>query len=150
MNLYAQGKQTKSQKGFTLIEIMVVLFIIGLMAAVVAPALFDNTEEARLKKAAIDIQQLEGALQRYNLRTNAFPTTEQGLQALVSAPTTGDIPRSYPEGGFITRLPKDPWDNDYVLLYPGEVGRYDLYSLGPDGQEGTDDDIGTWNLNDYL
>lgn len=143
-------KRSGLQKGFTLIEIMVVLFIIGLMAAVVAPALFGNTEEARLTKAAIDIQQLEGALQRYNLKTNTFPTTDQGLQALVSIPTVGDIPRSYPEGGFITRLPQDPWGNDYVLLYPGEVGRYDLYSLGPDGQEGTDDDIGTWNLAEYL
>ncbi len=136
--------------GFTLIEIMVVLFIIGIMAAVVAPQILGNRDVAQIKKAAVDIQQLEGALEMYKLRTNSFPTTEQGLQALVSQPTIDPVPRSYPPEGIIKRLPLDPWGNDYVLLYPGEIGQYDLYSLGPDGLEGTDDDIGTWNINEYL
>jgi len=138
------------QSGFTLIEIMVVLFIIGIMAAVVAPQILGNREVAQLKKAAVDIQQLEGALEMYKLRTNSFPTSEQGLQALVSAPTIDPIPRGYPPEGIIKRLPTDPWGNDYVLLSPGEIGPYDLYSFGPDKIEGTEDDIGTWNINDYL
>jgi len=139
-----------AQKGFSLIEIMVVLFIIGIMAALVAPQILGNQETAQIKKAAVDIQQLEGALEMYKLRTNRFPTTEQGLEALVSAPTIDPIPRNYPDDGFIRRLPQDPWGNPYQLLSPGEIDTIDIYSFGPDLQEGTDDDIGTWNINDYL
>jgi general secretion pathway protein G len=137
-------------KGFTLIEIMVVIFIIATMAAVVAPKIFSQQDSAKIKKAAIDIQALEGSLELYRLQTNSIPTTEQGLDALVNAPTIDPIPRSYPEGGIIKRLPEDPWGNAYVLLYPGEVDQYDIYSFGPDGIEGSEDDIATWNLNDYL
>lgn len=140
----------KLQKGFSLIEIMVVLFIIGIMAALVAPQILGNQEAAQLKKAAVDIQQLEGALEMYKLRTNRFPTTEQGLEALVTAPTIDPIPRNYPRDGFIRRLPQDPWGNPYQLLSPGEVNAVDIYSFGPDLVEGTDDDIGTWNINEYL
>lgn len=142
-------KQT-TQRGFSLIEIMVVLLIIGLMAAVVAPQILGNQEEAQLKKAAVDIQQLEGALEMYKLRNNRFPTTEQGLQALVSMPTIDPVPRNYPEQGFIKRLPEDPWGNEYQLISPGETAAVDIYSLGPDGLAGTEDDIGNWNLNNYL
>jgi general secretion pathway protein G len=137
-------------KGFTLIEIMIVIFIIGMIMALVAPNIIGSQQEAELKKAAIDIQQLENSLEMYRLRTNRFPTTEQGLEALVSIPTIEPIPRSYPEGGIIKRLPLDPWGNDYILLSPGEINDVDLYSMGPDGLDGTDDDIGTWNINEYL
>lgn len=137
-------------KGFSLIEVMVVILIIGLMTALIAPNVLGNTEEAKLKKAAVDIQQLEGALEMYKLRNNVFPSTEQGLDALVNEPTIEPIPRNYPVDGFIKRLPQDPWGNDYQLLSPGELGTIDLYSNGPDGQSGTDDDIGNWNLNDFL
>lgn len=139
-----------NMQGFTLIEVMVVIFIIATMAAVVAPQIFQQQDSAKIKKAAIDIQALEGSLELYRLQTNTIPTTEQGLEALVSMPTIDPIPRSYPEGGIIKRLPEDPWGNAYVLLYPGEVGQYDIYSFGPDGVEGSDDDIATWNLNEYL
>lgn len=142
--------QAFKQLGFSLIEIMVVLFIIGIMAALVAPQILGNQETAQIKKAAVDIQQLEGALEMYKLRTNRFPTTEQGLDALVSAPTIDPLPRNYPADGFIRRLPQDPWGNPYQLLSPGEIDTIDIYSFGPDLQEGTDDDIGTWNINDYL
>jgi general secretion pathway protein G len=137
-------------RGFTLIEVMVVLLIIGIMASFVAPQILGSQEEAQLKKAAVDIQQLEGALEMYKLKNNVFPTTEQGLEALVTEPEIDPIPRNYPQGGFIKRLPEDPWGNAYQLLSPGEIGVIDLFSAGPDGEIGTEDDIGTWNLNDFL
>lgn len=143
-------KTSKRHSGFTLIEVMVVLLIIGIMAAIVAPNILGNQEDAQLKKAAIDIQQLETAMDMYKMRNNQFPTSEQGLDALVEQPTIEPIPRNYPTDGFIKRLPEDPWGNTYQLISPGEIGRYDIYSSGPDGQPGTDDDIGNWNLSDYL
>ena len=136
--------------GFSLIEVMVVILIIGIMTAIVAPNILSNQEKAQLKKAAIDIQKLEGAIEMYKLRNNSFPTTEQGLDALVTAPTIEPLPKNYPEGGFIRRLPNDPWGNPYALISPGELGMIDIFSNGPDGQPGTDDDIGNWNINDYL
>ena len=137
-------------KGFSLIEVMVVILIIGIMTAIVAPNILGNQEEAQLKKAAIDIQNLEGALEMYKLKNNVFPTTEQGLDALVTAPTIDPLPRNYPADGFIKRLPEDPWGNPYQLLNPGEMGSIDIFSNGPDGEPGTEDDIGNWNINDYL
>ena len=138
------------QQGFTLIEIMVVLLIIGIMASMVAPQILGNQEEAQLKKAAVDIQQLESALEMYKLSNNMFPTTEQGLEALVTAPTIEPVPRNYRNEGYIRRLPEDPWGNPYQLLSPGEMGTIDVFSNGPDREPGTEDDIGNWNLNDYL
>ena len=143
-------KMLKRQSGFSLIVIMVVLLIIGILASMVAPQILGNQEEAQLKKAAVDIQQLESALEMYKLKSNRFPTTEQGLDALVSAPTLDPIPRNYPADGYIKRLPDDPWGNPYVLISPGEMGTIDIFSNGPDGEPGTDDDIGNWNINDYL
>jgi general secretion pathway protein G len=143
-------KMLKRQSGFSLIEIMVVLLIIGILASMVAPQILGNQEEAQLKKAAVDIQQLESALEMYKLKSNRFPTTEQGLDALVSAPTLDPIPRNYPADGYIKRLPDDPWGNPYVLISPGEMGTIDIFSNGPDSEPGTDDDIGNWNINDYL
>lgn len=139
-----------AQRGFSLIEIMVVLLIIGIMASMVAPTILGNQEEAQIKKAAVDIQQLESALEMYKLKNNNFPTTEQGLEALVTAPTIEPLPRNFPDGGFIKRLPEDPWGNAYQLLSPGELGTVDIFSNGPDREPGTDDDIGNWNLNEYL
>lgn len=140
----------KRLQGFTLIEVMVVLLIIGIMAGIIAPQILGSQEEAQLKKAAVDIQQLETALERYKLSNNVFPTTEQTLEALVEQPTIDPIPRNYPEGGYIRRLPQDPWGNDYQILSPGELGAIDIFSNGPDLDAGTEDDIGNWNLNDYL
>ena len=136
-------KTLNRSSGFSLIEVMVVLLIIGIMASMVAPQILGNQEEAQLKKAAVDIQQMESALEMYKLRNNRFPTTEQGLEALVTAPTIDPIPRNYPEGGFIKRLPEDPWGNDYVYVYPGKhnEGSFDVFSKGPDGLLGTEDDI---------
>ena len=136
---------SRTSQGFSLIEVMVVLLIIGIMASMVAPQILGIQEEAQLKKAAVDIQQLESALEMYKLKSNTFPTTEQGLDALVSAPNIDPVPRNYPEGGFIKRLPEDPWGNPYQLLSPGEMGKIDIFSMGPDGEVGTEDDIGNWD-----
>lgn len=143
-------KKLTKQAGFSLIEVMVVLLIIGIMASMVAPSILGNQEEAQLKKAAVDIQQLESALEMYKLKNNRFPTTEQGLDALVEEPTIEPLPRNYPSDGFIKRLPEDPWGNPYTLISPGELGEIDIFSNGPDMEAGTDDDIGNWNVNDYL
>ncbi|MDX3772722.1 type II secretion system major pseudopilin GspG [Chromatiaceae bacterium AAb-1] len=135
------------QKGFTLLEVMVVIVILGIIASMVVPNLIGNQEAAARQKVVVDIQQLESALDMYRLRNGFYPTTEQGLQALVTAPSSQPVPRSFPEGGFIRRLPQDPWGEDYILVSPGQLGRIDVFSKGPDRVAGTDDDIGNWNLN---
>jgi general secretion pathway protein G len=143
-------KTLRRSSGFSLIEVMVVLLIIGMIMAIVAPNIIGQGEDAKRQKAALDIQTLTGALQMYKLRNNRYPSTEQGLEALVSAPTIEPIPRNYPEGGYIGRLPEDPWGNPYALISPGELGAIDIFSNGPDGEPGTDDDIGNWNSDEYL
>ncbi|SDK14717.1 type II secretion system protein G (GspG) [Ferrimonas sediminum] len=137
------------QRGFTLLEVMVVLVIIGIMASMIAPNLMGSKDKADIQKAVADIVSLENAMDMYRLDNNIYPTTEQGVTALVNRPNFSPEPRSYREGGYIKRLPKDPWGNDYVLLSPGEKGRFDLCSAGPDFQFGSEDDICNWNLTDY-
>ncbi len=136
------------QSGFTLLEVMVVIVILGILAVLVVPNLMGNRDIANRQKAISDIVALENMLDMYRLDNNRYPTTEQGLIALVSKPTSAPEPRNYRDGGYIKRLPKDPWGNEYQLLSPGSHGKIDIYSYGPDGEDGTDDDIGNWNLND--
>lgn len=140
-------QQQRNQGGFTLLEVMVVIVILGIIASMVVPNLMGNKEQADRQKAVVDIQQLESALDMYKLRNGFYPTTEQGMQALVTAATSQPVPRAFPDGGFIRRLPKDPWDEDYILVSPGQVGRIDILSKGPDRTAGTEDDIGNWNLD---
>ncbi len=137
------------QTGFTLLEVMVVLVIIGIIASMVVPNLMGSQDTAREQKAVIDIGSLETALGMYRSQNYNYPTTEQGLEALVEQTEIEPLPKRFPEGGFIKRLPKDPWGNDYQLLNPGEHGKMDVFSMGPDGEANTDDDIGNWNLGDY-
>lgn len=134
------------QRGFTLLEVMVVIVILGIIASMVVPNLLGNKESADQQKAKVDIQQLENVLDMYRLRNGFYPTTEQGLVALVQQATTDPVPRVFPEGGFIKRLPKDPWGEDYILVSPGQLGRIDILSKGPDRIAGSDDDIGNWDL----
>ena len=137
-------------RGFTLIELMIVVVILGILALVVVPNVMDRPDEARQIKAKSDIQSLETALRLFKLDNGFYPSTEQGLQALVAKPTTGKIPKKwnkpYIEKG---KLPKDPWGNDFVYLSPGLHGDYDIISYGADGVaggEGFDQDINSWEI----
>lgn len=141
-------KTHKKQTGFTLLEVMVVIMIIGGMAALIVPNLIGNKSKADIQKVKSDITALENALDMYNLDNSIYPTTDQGLEALVSEPESTPAARNYRDGGYIKRLPQDPWGNDYILNNPGENGKIDVLSVGLDGEEGTEDDIGNWNLNE--
>jgi len=137
--------------GFTLIELMVVMVILGILAGLIVPRIMDRPEEARRTKAAIQIQSIEQALKLYKLDNGQYPTTEQGLRALVEAPTVGMLPRNWRSGGYLDRgrVPKDPWDNDFVYISPGLHGDFDLISYGPDrqaGGEGINADVNNWEL----
>ena len=135
-------------RGFTLIEIMVVVIIIGLLAAVIVPNLMERVDEARIAKARQDIQAIETALTMYRLDNSKYPSTDQGLRALVEQPSDPSI-RHWRPGGYVQRASKDPWGNDYQYIAPGTRSRnFDLFSLGADAQpggEGIDADIGNWN-----
>jgi general secretion pathway protein G len=115
----------------------------------VVPNLMGSQDQAREQKAVIDITQLETQLEMYRSNNYDYPTTEQGLEALVTETDIEPLPRRFPDGGYIKRLPQDPWGNDYQLLNPGEYGKMDIFSMGPDGEAGTDDDIGNWNLGEF-
>jgi general secretion pathway protein G len=137
------------QRGFTLIEIMVVVIIIGLLAAVVVPQFLGRVDEARKVKAKQDIQGLETALTMYKLDNFSYPTNEEGLKALVEKPNDPNV-RNWRAGGYLKRLPKDPWGYDYQYQSPGTHGEVDVFSLGADNQpggEGVNADIGNWNLD---
>jgi len=137
------------QRGFTLLEIMVVVVIIGILAALVMPKIISRPDEARAIAAKQDIASLLQALKLYRLDNQRYPRTEQGLQALVTQPTTAPIPPNWKAGGYIERLPKDSWGNPYQYLNPGIHGEIDVFSYGADGApggEGNDADIGSWAL----
>lgn len=137
-------KQFK-QRGFTLIEIMVVVVIIGILVAAVAPKILSRPEQARIAKAKLDITSLENAFEMYKADNYQYPSTDQGIEALVNKPSGSPAPRNYNRGGYIKKLPKDPWGKEYVYLNPGIHAEIDVYSFGPD-QQPSDDDIGNWNI----
>ncbi|MES2319797.1 MAG: type II secretion system major pseudopilin GspG [Pseudomonadota bacterium] len=136
------------QRGFTLIEIMVVVVIIGILGALVVPKLMGKPGEARITAAKSDIATLMQALKIYKLDNLRYPTTAQGLQALVEKPNSGPAARGWKGGGYVDKLPKDPWGNPYQYISPGAHGEVDLFSFGADGQPGgagEDADIGSWD-----
>ena len=141
----------RESRGFTLIELMVVIVILSLLAVLVGPKIIGRSDDAKVADAKVQIRNLETALKLYKLDTGSFPTTEQGLQSLLTKPTVGKIPANYKAEGYLENksLPKDPWGADYIYLSPGEHGDYDLYSFGADGArggEGKNADIESWNL----
>ncbi|MDY0397091.1 MAG: type II secretion system major pseudopilin GspG [Desulfuromonas thiophila] len=144
-----QNLLARDQRGFTLIEVMVVVVILGILAGVVVPKLLDRPEQARRTKAEMQVRSLEEALGLYKLDNGQYPSTEQGLQALVTKPQSGRIPLRYREGGYINKVPQDPWGGTYIYLSPGLHGEFDLLSYGADGEaggEGKDADVRSWEL----
>jgi general secretion pathway protein G len=142
----------KNQKGFTLIEIMVVVIILGLLAGLVLPKILGREEEARLSSAKLQIKALENALDGYKLDNGFYPTTDQGLDALIKKPESGRIPMKWRDGGYLkpARIPKDPWGFDYHYYSPGNENReYEIISYGPDGEpggEGKNADLESWKI----
>ena len=141
-----------ARRGFTLVEIMVVVVIIGLLAALVGPRLIGQSETAKITAARTQIKNFEQSLELFHLNNGFFPTTDQGLMALIEKPTMQPEPKNYQKGGYLNAkaLPKDPWGNEYVYLCPGQQGDYDIISYGADGREGGEDsnkDISNWDVN---
>jgi len=137
-----------SSRGFTLIEIMVVVVILGILAGIVVPRIMDRPDDARIAKARQDIRTIEQALQLYRMDNYVYPTTDQGLEALVSEPSGSPNPPNW--RGYMDRLPQDPWGRDYRYVQPGQHGEFDVYTLGADGREGGEGSnavIGNWNID---
>ena len=144
-------KIIRDNSGMTLIEIMVVVFILALLAALVAPKIIGRSDDAKIADTKVQIRNIETGLKLYKLDSGAYPATEQGLQALVEKPATGQIPNNWRKEGYLEgkTIPKDPWKNDYIYLSPGEHGDYDLCSYGADGVkggEGNNADICSWDI----
>ncbi|SDB55676.1 general secretion pathway protein G [Desulfonatronum thiosulfatophilum] len=144
----------KQSPGFSLIELMIVVVILGLMATLLVPRIMDRPEEARAAKARVDIRTMESALRLYRLDNGVYPTTEQGLAALITKPERGAPLRNYRPGGYLeaSSVPRDPWGNEYRYRSPGQQGRdYEITSLGSDGKEGGSGfarDINSWELDE--
>lgn len=142
-------RRDPSQSGFTLIEIMVVVVILAILAALIVPKVMSRPDEARVIAARQDVSSILQALKLYRLDNLRYPTTEQGLAALVARPSVAPVPSNWKAGGYLERLPKDPWGNPYQYLAPGLRGEIDVFSFGADGiagGEGVDADIGSWSL----
>ncbi|MCH2338402.1 type II secretion system major pseudopilin GspG [Pseudomonas sp. NPDC047963] len=140
---------SRKQGGFTLIEIMVVVVILGILAALVVPQVMNRPDQAKVTVAKGDIKAIGAALDMYKLDNYAYPSTQQGLDALVEKPGGNPQPKNWNRDGYLKRVPKDPWGNEYQYLSPGTQGPYDLYSYGADGKQGGSElnaDIGNWDL----
>jgi general secretion pathway protein G len=135
-------------KGFTLLEIMVVIVILGLLAGLVVPNVMGSVDQANVQKVVTDINGIETALKQYKMDVGRYPTTDQGLQALVEKPSSAPIPKKYRSDGYLEKLSQDPWHSDYYYKMPSDHGKkYDIFSAGLDGEVGTCDDIGNWNVD---
>ena len=144
-------EKMQGMKGFTLIELMVVIVILGILVGIVAPRMMGRPDEAKQLKAKADMQALETALKLYKLDNGAYPSTQQGLDALINKPETGKVPAKWRSGGYLEKrkIPKDPWGNDFIFLSPGLHGDFDIISYGADGVPGGeefDQDINNWEI----
>lgn len=140
----------RKQQGFSLIELVVVIVILGILASLVAPQIMGNVDKALVQQAKTDMKSIETALKLYKLDNFNYPTTEQGLEALVSKTSIPPEPRNFKKDGYLDRLPKDPWGRDYIYISPGDHGDFDIVTYGRDGVpggEGQDADIGNWEDN---
>jgi general secretion pathway protein G len=143
------ARPAKIENGFTLIEIMVVVVIIGLLAAMIAPNIMSQLDRAEINRARQDVRSIESALDLYRLDNYRYPSTEEGLQALVTNPGETVAP-NWVQGGYLKSMPEDPWNRAYQYMQPGQHGEFDIFTLGADGQEGGEGnnaDIGNWDLN---
>ncbi len=145
------GHERPGNAGFTLLEIIVVVFILSLLVAIVAPKIMGRTDDAKIADAKIQIKNFETALKLFKIDNGFYPTTEQGLESLIEKPTTGQIPNKYKEGGYLEqkKIPLDPWGNQYMYVSPGVHGDFDIRSFGNDGKEGgegKDADINSWDM----
>lgn len=141
-------RKQKQQKGFSLIEIMVVLVILGILVGLIAPQVMDNVDKALVQQAKADMKAMETALKLYKLDNFVYPSTEQGLEALVSPSDISPAPKNFKKDGYLDRVPKDPWGRDYIYMSPGDHGPFDIYTFGQDGVQGGEDmdaDIGNWS-----
>jgi len=146
-----EGHRPRRAAGFSLVEVLVVLVIMGLLISIVAPTVLNRADEARVQKVQADFKAIETALKIYRLDNFVYPTTEQGLEALVSPSPIDPQPRNFKEGGYLAEVPRDPWDRPYLYLSPGDNGDVDIYTLGADGLSGGEDqnaDIGNWKTSE--
>jgi len=140
----ARGSLSTKNKGFTLLEVMVVVVIIAIMAAAIGPSLLGNIEKASISRAETDIKSISSMLELYKAENYAYPTTDQGLEALVARPSGDPAPKNWRQ--YMKKTPVDPWKNPYKYLSPGSRGDIDIYSFGPDGIQ-SEDDVGNWSLD---
>ncbi len=150
MKTLSRYRRDSLSSGFTLIEILVVVVILAILVGLVAPRIMERPDEARVVAARSDVRAILTALKLYRLDNGSYPTTDQGLSALVQKPQVGNIPSNWKPGGYLDRLPKDPWGHDYHYLNPGIHGEVDVFTYGSDGAPGGDgisSDIGSWTLN---
>lgn len=139
-------RKRRTQQGFTLLELMIVIVILGILGAVVAPRLMDEPDKARVTQAKMQIENFATAVKKFYLDNGFYPSADQGLEALVEKPSSGRTPKNYPENGYISKIPQDPWGNDYIYIAPGRKTPFEIMSMGADGTEGGEGfDADIWN-----